>query len=354
MYRTRADYRAAWDASKTADAPVPLNVDIELASVCNLTCPFCFISDSKFESMIRADSGDGKARRRLMPKEMAFRIIDECANIGVPALKFNWRGESTIHPDYSEIVNYAAQMVRHKTTGEIGRAKWIDVPRFTFTGDEAIEPVFLDLLVNTNLNSPLKSLDGLMSASKVMVSLDSCRKDTYAKMRRGGDLSLVIAAVHALLRRGHPNLWIRRVLTKDNRDEDFAGEVRMLFGDKVKVSSHHCFDRNEAEGHAEAAPGCDHDDDGLPPRTYCQYPSQRLVVSSSGKVYPCCIDLHETMPVGDINHQGLLQIWDGEPMRRLRAELRAGTFKSETCANCKSWMAYDAPQRAFVQDVEIK
>lgn len=331
MFGDRSSYRDAWAKAYASDPAVPLNVDIELASVCNLTCPFCFISDSKFDEMIRQPAMDGKSRRRLMPTKLALRLIDECAKIGVPALKFNWRGESTMHPDYSEILWYARNLSDpHSVPTNLA---------------------FHDILVNTNANCRPESINGLLSATKVMVSLDSLNPQTYAQMRRGGSLERATEVIRELLRRGHPNVWVRRVLAKENKHEPFAEQVKATFGPGAHVSEHFCFDRNADSRHE--APGCDHDSEG-PARTYCGYPSQRIVVSSSGLAYPCCIDLHEEMPVGDVNRQSLLEIWSGEPMKKLRAELRAGTMKSEACKNCQSWMSHDAPQRAFVQDVEIK
>lgn len=334
MYKNRDEYRDAWKNAYTVDPSIPLNVDIELASVCNLTCPFCFISDSKFEEMIRLPSMDGKSRRRLMPKELAFKIIDEAAALGVPALKFNWRGESTIHPDYSEIVRYAAEQMRRCSCHGFGHHP------------EPL-PRFLDLLVNTNANCPDKSLDGLMAATKVMVSLDSLVPETYAKMRVGGKLERAKEVIKELIRRKHPNLWVRRVITKENKEENFYAMVRDTFGDYPRVSEHFCFDRNEGDKHST---DCVHD----LKRTYCGYPSQRIVVASSGLCYPCCIDLHEEMPVGDVNRQSLGDIWNGEPMLQLRGRLRSGIFESKACAGCQSWMAYSSPKRDFVQDVEVK
>lgn len=340
MFDTREKYRQAWDNAGEVDPSIPLNIDLELASVCNLTCPFCFISDDKFDEMIKMPSMDGKSRRRIMPTEMALRVIDESASIGVPALKFNWRGESTLHPDYSRIVQTAANRrgpLQNIISGPDGCTA------------EFRQRAFHDLLVNTNANCANRAIDGLMAATKVMVSLDSCRPDTYAIMRRGAKLERAIQVVLELIERGHPNVWVRRVMTKDNAGEDFLGDCRAIFGDKVKVSEHYCFDRNAESDHERV--GCDHDD-GMK-RTYCQYPSQRIVVSSSGLCYPCCIDLHETMPVGDINKQSLLEIWNGDPMKKLRAELRQNKFTSPTCATCKSWMGYDDPKRASVQDIEL-
>lgn len=322
MYTTFAEYRQAWSNADRVDPPMPLNVDIELASVCNLECPFCFIADKSFDTMIRQKSSDGRSKRRIMPRDLALKIIDESARLGVPALKMNWRGESTIHPDYSDILEYAGNSVRS----------------------------FHEILVNTNANCPEKSLDGLMAATKVMVSLDSLVPEIYAKMRAGGSLEKAKEIIKELICRKHPNLWIRRVLTQDNKKEPFLEMVRQEFGLSPKVSEHYCYDRNSQSNHEQS--GCEHDN-GMA-RIYCNYPSQRVVVASTGLCYPCCIDLHETMPIGDITKQSLNDIWVGNNMVNLRQQLRNNHYVSEACKNCQSWMSYKAPQRQYVQDIEIK
>lgn len=87
IYNTYDHYRRAWDEADIIDPPVPLNIDLEIASICNLRCPMCFIPDPSFEDFISQKSEDGKPLRRIMSTEMAFKIIDEAAKIGVPALK---------------------------------------------------------------------------------------------------------------------------------------------------------------------------------------------------------------------------------------------------------------------------
>lgn len=333
-YKTYAEYRKAWHQADKIDPPVPLNVDIELASTCNLRCNFCFIPDPKFEEFISQKSDDGKPIRRLMPKEMAFRLIDECAEIGVPALKFNWRGESTLHPDYSEIIRYA-RWIRHD--GKFN--------------DYNVQGNFWEILANTNANCSDKSIDGLMATTKCMISLDSMDPVIYPQMRVGGKLERAKEVIWELVKRGHPNIWVRRVLTKLNYQEPFFESVKKEWGDKVHVSQHYCFDRNAKSRHELS--GCDHDGDM--PRRYCQYPSQRLIVTSRGLVYPCCLDLHETLPVGDTNKESILEIWNGKPITELRKNLRSNVRENmhTTCQNCESWLAYDMPQRNFVKDIEI-
>lgn len=336
VFPTFESYRKAWVDAYTQDPPVPLNVDIELASVCNLKCPMCFYGEAEWNAAMMQPAPDGKPKKRLMPTEMAIKIIDQCAEIGVPALKMNWRGESTIHPDYSKILTYAAQ-------------------RTTFHYQEHMElggwgvhlKSFHEILVNTNANCKDHAIPGLMAATKCMVSLDSTIPEIYAIQRAGGDLNRAIEVVKELIKRKHPNLWIRRVMTKENAHEPFAENVHKIFGGKgYKVSEHHCVDRSTDSTHQTNNPD-------KYERTYCGYPSQRLMVASDGTCYPCCVDYDGTMEMGSVQESSLLDIWNGDRFKRLRSDLRRNQFQSEACKKCTSWMAYKAPQREQVQDKEV-
>lgn len=319
MYQTREEYRKAWhDTALGVDPPVPLNVDLELCSICALRCPFCYWGESKFQEDMKSLDHDGKPLKRQMPTELAMRLIDEAVAIGVPAMKFHGRGDGIHHKDYSKIILYAREK----------------------GGDK------LEILLNTHGMATPDKIDGLMAADKVMISLDATVPSRYEQMRVGGRFSNAVWTVHELLRRGHANVWVRRVITRENRDEPFVENCKRIFGPQVHVSEHFAFPgRNEAYLDAGSEPK-----DW--PRKFCQYPSVRAMVTASGLVLPCCVDWRQEMVMGDVNKQSILEIWNGEPFRNLRAELRANQFKSKICASCTSFAAYSRPESDWVQDRE--
>lgn len=294
-----AEYRAAWDNAPTITPGVPLNVDIELSAACSLRCPFCFLQNKSYNH-----------NPSFMLANLAMDIIDQAHEIGVPAVKMNWRGEPTIHPMFSSILEYA------KSVG------------------------FLDILVNTNGNFPECAIDGLLCATKVMVSLDSMEQLTYKKMRPGGNLMRVLNNVEKLLRMGHGNVWVRRVVTEDNKTEDFVGRVRAALGNQVKISEHAVFERSESV-------------DTPTERTYCGYPSQRLVIAHNGDIFPCCVDYFETLKLGNINKDSIIDVWNGAKMEQLRQGLKTGERYPGQCADCRSWMGYADKRRELVADREV-
>ena len=100
-------YRAGWrgqprraiDENLTGEAFAssgmqPLCVDIEVAAVCDLACPFCFRQYIATPDKIIS----GKLYRRL---------IEECGKLQVPSIKLNWRGEPLLHPKIAEFIDLA-------------------------------------------------------------------------------------------------------------------------------------------------------------------------------------------------------------------------------------------------------
>ncbi len=316
-YATIADYRGAWDLSPEIDPAVPLNLDLELCSLCSLRCPFCYWGEDRFQEDMKAIDWDYGPMKRTMLTGFAMRLIDEAADIGIPAMKFHGRGDGIHHPEYSRVLLYA-------------RAK----------------NKFLDLQVNTHGCAGEDKIAGLMAADKIMISLDSTIEARYKRMRVGGDFAKVLKMVRELLKVGHKNVWVRRVITKENRTEPFVDNCKHLFGDKVHVSEHFAFPgRNEAyNGAVEKVEGWD--------RTYCQYPSVRLLATASGLALPCCVDWRQEMVVGNFKEQSILEIWNGDKLRNLRAELRRNEFKSAICQNCTSFQSFKRPERKYVSDHE--
>ena len=72
----------------------PLCLDLELAAICDLACPYCFR-----QTYVTPD--------KTMPISLALDLIDQASEMGIPSIKFNWRGEPLLNPKIAEIIKYA-------------------------------------------------------------------------------------------------------------------------------------------------------------------------------------------------------------------------------------------------------
>ena len=69
-------------------------------------------------------------------------------------------------------------------------------------------------------------------------------------------------------------------------------------------------------------------------RVPCASPRQRLVFSDKAdNAFPCCHAWDESYPLGNIQKQTLMDIWNGEPIKRLRKLLNES--KHDSVKMCK-------------------
>lgn len=319
MFKTYQEYRNAWSNAYQKDPEVPLNLDLELAALCNLACGSCSWGESDFAKGMLSPAPDGKSKKRLMPTDMAMRLIDEAAGMGVPAIKLNYKGESTLHRDFTTIAKHAASKGFH------------------------------EVLLNTNGNCPPSAIEGMMACTKVMVSLDSTDPAIYPKVRIGGNYETAVGTIRELIKRGHPNLWVRRVVGALNKGEDFVSRAKEMFGADTKISEHFAFDRNKD---FKASIHGDNPEDWE--RAYCGYVSQRLIITAYGLILPCCIMWGDEYVIGEYPTMSLVDAWASDRRKNLAKTLRANDLQNapDICKKCTSFMAYKRPERAYVQDVE--
>ncbi|MDR0920374.1 MAG: radical SAM protein [Oscillospiraceae bacterium] len=295
------EYRKNWvEYPKTQNAPIPLNIDIELTSACNLRCPMCprtiFCEKNK------------KDMKGFITDELFYKIIDDAVNIGVPAIKLNWRGESTIHPHIIELITYAKQ-------------KGI-----------------IDVLMNTNGTTMTEEFTEKLIKSgidKVFFSFDSPHKETYESIRVGAQFEKVVENIKRInkikekLGTVKPLTRISRVNMPNDDNEELMKKTIELFGDAVDGYNFLSF------SDFAVVPDDEMFISEKANSFLCPMPYQRITVSCSGKVYPCCSDTKEQYCIGDLNTDSIMDIWTGERLNNLRKMIIDGSWKNlDTCRNC--------------------
>ncbi len=164
----RYTYDNAKDGRDLGTSYPPL-VQIELASICNYRCIFCYQTDESF-------SGPKSNSMGTMDLDRFKSIIDEIED-NVPYITFASRGEPLLN-------KYIAEMLRYC------RGK------------------FLDIKINTNASLLTEKIAKVLldNCNTIVFSIDAADKNNYEKMRVNGRFESVVSNIKnfASLRKNHP------------------------------------------------------------------------------------------------------------------------------------------------------
>ena len=267
---------------------IPLCVDVEVAAICDLACPFCYR-----EFIVTPD--------KIINEKLCYDLIDQAADMGVPSMKFNWRGEPLLNPKIYDYISHA------KKRG------------------------ILETIINTNATNltEINSKKLIDSGLDLMIySFDGGTKKTYEKMRPGRFNENSFDKVYNNIKNFNkirddlgakfPFTKIQMILTKDtvnevnefyNNFEDIVdnvtvnqytergGDINDLNEEEKstykKILRQNNLPENtpymkDIEGNIKIATG----------REPCKQPFQRLLVTYEGKVAMCCYDWGASHPVG--------------------------------------------------------
>ena len=105
-------YRAEWNlrVAKRDAGKIPLNINVEVTTRCNLACTFC-----SHPSLTKEQTGD-------LPLELFSKVVEEsCSSGGIKAINLNGLGEPTLRKDLDEFISigkmHGAEEVMFHTNG---------------------------------------------------------------------------------------------------------------------------------------------------------------------------------------------------------------------------------------------
>ncbi len=297
-------YRANYIASPLLNHKTPIDVSLELASVCNMQCSYCY-----------HNSKDVPFTKGLMDKNLAFKIIQQCADLGVNSIKFNYRGEATLNPHYREITELAKDLAKGST--------------------------FIDRLTNSNFKfgkSKRKEIfAGFSNLTKVKVSYDSFIPEVFERQRTGGDHATTTGNIEAFYASDtRTKLVIQAVRTNLNKDEDILGEASRRWPN-AEISI-----RDMVSGRIEKdLSSLEHRTRDVKHRQSCIQAHARLIVHWDGRVSPCCPSIKNDLIIGDLNKQTISEVFNSFEAKALRQSLKDKTaFFKEPCKSCPSFESY--------------
>lgn len=298
-------YRFKYNNAPRLDLKVPVDLSLELSSLCTLKCHYCY--HSKPETPFQ---------KKLMTFELAKSLIEQGAEIGVHSIKLNGRGESTMHPRFKDI----AYLAKRYATGR----------------------TYIDRLTNSNFffrQNVDDILEGLCNQTKVKVSFDSFIPEVFEKQRTGSKFEVVLNNVEKFYNyplRDETRLVIQAVRTNLNKDEDIESEVKKRWPSAEVSIRNMVEDRVDSDLTALVNVKRDYSD-----RQSCVQAHARAIVHSDGKIAPCCPAFKGDLIIGDANKDSLYTIFNSMIAKQLRLELKnKKAFESEPCKNCSSYESF--------------
>lgn len=303
-----AIYRAKYRYGKNLPLKKPVDISLELSSACNQKCGYCYHADPK---NLPFTTG-------FMHAEMAIKIIDQAADLGVHSLKFNYRGESTLHPQYHFITHHAKEKAHGMT--------------------------FIDRLANSNFKIPKFKRDkvfaGLSNLTKVKISFDSLDRKVFEYQRAGASYDLALENIDLFYNderrlESGTKMVIQAVRTNLNKDEDFSRFKDRWPDAEISI-------REVVEGRVDQdVSEYTHKDRDDSQRQSCKQAHVRLIFSKDGLALPCCPDIKEQLALGNIGTMSLKDIFNGYRAKQLRKDLKSGAaFRLDPCKSCSSFESY--------------
>ncbi len=259
------EYRLEWHRRPKENDPgaAPLSVTCELVSTCNLACSMCYTISGEFKDVTAGMD-------RMMPWPTAKRIIDECAELGVYSMLLSWRGEPTLYRwrDGDEIVTFADVVAYARSKGILEIT--------AITHGQEIDDEMAAAIVEAEPSWISFSIDGMgADYNKIRTPKNKDPKTYDAFSKVIGNVSR-LAGARAAKGKTRPQIRSNAIYPAIAKDMESYYETLLTAGiDMITVNELLDLRAGDLEG------ATIREDWG------CQYPFQRLTVTTGGTILPC-------------------------------------------------------------------
>jgi len=290
-----AEYRQGWERypQEKFVSEYPLLVDVELASLCNLTCPMCYTTTDHYKKNVK---------RKLMKWELFKKVVDEIAG-KVPALRLSWRGESTLHENFIDAVRYAKE-------------QGIKEVSFLTNGSKIDFDYFIKLTE--------------AGADWITISVDGMGED-YNRIRSPLTYEQTLAKLRAVMNYKRINGIEKPLIKVQGVWPAIRKDPETFYHTMQEVSDLVAF--NPLIDYL----GSDKEEDIIYESDFsCPQIYQRIFVSSDGDAMMCNSDEYGEQIIGNAWEQSIHEIWHGTPLSRIRTlHARENGFKNiPVCKKC--------------------
>lgn len=296
-----------YDFQGRLKAEFPSQIIVDATEVCNLECIHCPHPEFKRSEHYAT---------RYIDVAIHHKMVDEVRQHGqghMQYIRYTSNGEPLVHPDIYDMLDYAV-----KNSG-----------------------VFVTLTTNGTIMNE-KRIEKLLGSGLHMVdiSIDAFLPETYAEIRRGGDLEITRANVLRLMeikRRigATTRIVVSFVEQPQNTGEvaDFENYWKQQDADFVIIRRLH----SAAGGVSVIANNMKLKQISLD-RKPCLYPWERILLNAKGELAFCPQDWVHGSVLADYRTKTIQEVWQGEAYRQLREAHLTNQYKTfPFCAQCPDW-----------------
>jgi radical SAM protein with 4Fe4S-binding SPASM domain len=299
--------------SKTIKKPIqwgmPLSMEIEPTTSCNLRCPQC---PSGLREFTR-DTG-------MLDLELYKKIIDELHPELVWLILY-FQGEPFLNKSFLEFVKYAAS-------------------KNLYTSTSSNAHYFTDDMAKATVESGL---------DRLIISIDGTNQETYSKYRKGGQLSKVIEGTENILKWKKelgiqtPHIIWQFIAFKHNEHQipEIKKLAKEIGVDELGIKTAQIYDyqtSNEFIPENEDLSRYSKTENGYQIKNKLLNQCWRMwrgsVITWDGLVVPCCFDKDATHRFGNISKQSFKSVWSGEQYNNFRKAILKSRKEIDICTNC--------------------
>ena len=326
-------------------APVSLNW--HFTSECSTDCRYCYL---------------GRRKVKSLPKERVLALMEEAAAIGVMDMEVNG-GDILLYPHLADVL---AMLRKYKflptvlaTKSFLGKEKAKVLAEnagfvmgVQFSIDSTV-PDVADYLVGAKdfCNRVFTSIDnaleaGLCVQAKAVITPYNILTipKLYRDLKKRG-VSTIRLATYSRSGFHHSDDLFNHAASYQWLEEQVKQLKQEFPDDFINI-------QNGAPRLEPLSPGTIREN--WPKRLCCAAGRTSMMICADGKVIPC-----EQMPeteeyfCGDVSHQSIQEVWDGDRMRELTYGIPREKFKGQLCYDCEEWEECICQKGCCIRDLAI-
>ena len=313
----------------------PFSVHIDICSVCNFKCSFCFQADKEGMKEVGLQTG-------LMEFELFKKIVDDLKEFPdkLAKIKIGNHGEPTLHKMLPEFINYA----RLSDVANI-----VEV----FTNGSKLNKKLNRDLVDSGLQRINISLEGLTSrryeevagVKMNMEQLINNMKDLYEyKNAVKSDLIIYTKIVDqaSALDKGDD-----RSFTFSQEERDYFFNTYGPISDEIYIESivPQWSQTQDDKQNIDVVDEKEFEKTGMYDqkikyyKEICPFTFMYLHFNWDGTTSPCTLDWAKKVLIGNVNNDSAKNIWNGKALKELQlAQLEGKRHKINFCNDCSAPM----------------